>query len=215
MNKFILLGSLSLLLNICFLSLTPIETFAAGKSEISSVAQQRFAVIDGLDVQNHWSAGIHVNWETGDPDGKPVSSEGKHTHCSAFAAAAAKSVGVYLLRPPEHGQIMLANAQQEWLLDDSKGHGWKKLANGIEAQTAANQGQLVLASYENPNEDKPGHIAIVRPSDKPVSLIETEGPQITQAGLENYQSTSIVVGFAGHPKAFAENQILYFTHDVP
>jgi len=38
-----------------------------------------------------------------------------HTHCSAFAAAVAMYLDIYLPRPPNHGQTLLANAQTQWL----------------------------------------------------------------------------------------------------
>jgi hypothetical protein len=77
------------------------------------LALERF--LDGLDVDRRWIAGVHIDWETGIPDGKPEKLPGKHTHCSAFVASAAKKLGIYILRPPEHGQVLLANAQFEWL----------------------------------------------------------------------------------------------------
>jgi len=83
--------------------------------EISPPAQHMIAAIDALNVEQHWPAGQHVHWQSGVPDGKPETGIGKHTHCSAFVAAAAKQLGIYILRPPEHAQILLANAQFEWL----------------------------------------------------------------------------------------------------
>ena len=70
--------------------------------DITPAAQKAAAVIDTLDVEQHWPAGVHVHWESGEPDGRPETSSGKHTHCSAFVASAAKRLGVYILRPPQH-----------------------------------------------------------------------------------------------------------------
>ena len=67
-----------------------------------------------MDVENRWIAGSHVNWETGEYD-KPDATSGNHTHCSAFVSACCKKMGIYILRPPDHGQKLLANAQYEWL----------------------------------------------------------------------------------------------------
>jgi hypothetical protein len=78
-----------------------------------------------------------VNWETGEPD-RDGAYEGpnKHTHCSAFAAAAAKHMGVYLLRPPEHGQQLLANAQAGWLASgEAQSRGWEEISGAHHAQT--------------------------------------------------------------------------------
>src|SRR5579862_1615147 len=90
---------------------------------VTPAAQQLFQVIDGMDVEHHWPAGEHVSWESGTPDGRPESGTGKHTHCSAFAAAAAKRAGVYVLRPPDHPQLLLANAQYDWLESEGAAHG--------------------------------------------------------------------------------------------
>jgi hypothetical protein len=173
------------------------------------------AFLDSLDVENHWPAGVHVNWQTGDPDGKPEKTEGRHTHCSAFVASAAKQLGVYILRPPEHPQVLLANAQYEWLRDKGAEFGWLPVENGYEAQKKANRGFLVVASYMSHNPDKPGHIAIVRPSGKTKEQILSEGPEVIQAGSTNYRSTSLRVGFAGHPAAWEKNEVRYYAHDLP
>ncbi|MBS0362619.1 MAG: hypothetical protein JSR98_14680 [Proteobacteria bacterium] len=158
---------------------------------------------------------MHVNWETGQPDGKVEHFEGKHTHCSAFVASAAKQLGVYILRPPEHGQTLLANAQYDWLREQGPAHGWTPVPDGYEAQRAANRGFLVVAAYKNHAADKPGHIAIVRPSGKTRAEILAEGPQIIQAGGHNYASTSLSRGFADHPAAWGKNEVVYYEHDLP
>ncbi|WP_165794977.1 hypothetical protein [Solimicrobium silvestre] len=171
--------------------------------------------IDNLHVEQHWPAGVHVNWESGEPDGRHVGTSGKHTHCSAFVASAAKSLGIYILRPPEHSPILLANAQFDWLAaGETSTQGWRLAESGIEAQALANQGNLVVAVYKNRKNDKPGHIAIVRPDTKSDAEIMQDGPQITQAGLKNFQSTSLKVGFAGHPGAFINNKVRYYAHQV-
>jgi len=196
------------LLTLCGLSVAHAE-------EISPKARHLIAAIDALDVEHHWPAGVHVSWETGIPDGRPETSSGKHTHCSAFVAAAAKSLGIYILRPPEHGQILLANAQYEWLASEGARRGWRNVTSDEEAQSLANRGELVVATYRNHRDDKPGHIAIVRPSSKPAGAIRGEGPQVTQAGGTNYRSTSLKTGFAGHRAAWDRHEVLYYAHAVP
>jgi len=193
------------------LAVTASHAFAAG---ITPAARQIAATIDSLDVEQNWPAGMHVHWETGKPDGKPETSAGRHTHCSAFVAAAAKRLGIYILRPPEHSQILLANAQYEWLESDGARRGWQPLPDGFAAQEAANAGRFVVATYRNRHDDKPGHIAIVRPSDKPREGIRSEGPQVTQAGGTNYRSTSLRQGFAGHPAAWTRGEVRYYAHAV-
>src|SRR5664279_1895329 len=109
------------------------------------------ATLDGMNVESHWLVHEHVNWETGDPDkGADYEGPGTHSHCSAFAAAAAKKLGVYLLRPPEHGQVLLANAQAEWLESAAgKRSGWRRLSRMREAQRLANEGNLVLVVFQS------------------------------------------------------------------
>jgi hypothetical protein len=168
--------------------------------------------LDRLDVETKWIAGAHVNWRTGLPDGVPETSPGRHTHCSAFVAAAAEEFGVYILRPPQYGQVLLANAQNEWLAIDGRFEGWRRLHGPAEAQEAANRGQLVVASYHNHHDNKPGHIAIVRPADKKAEDIAAEGPNVIQAGTINSASISLKAGFAGHTSAWNNNEIDYYAH---
>jgi len=187
---------------------------AARPAAIAPMALQAAAIVDSMQVESRWPAGVHVDWETGVPDGRPERGIGKHTHCSAYAAAAAKRLDIYLLRPPEHPQMLLANAQVEWLSGAGARQGWKRVENAVEAQRAANQGLFVLAAYRNHNDEKPGHIANVRPSDKSDAAIESEGPQITQAGGTNYRSTTLAQGFAGHPAAWKGREVQFYAHTI-
>lgn len=168
--------------------------------------------LDQMDVEHKWIAGSHVDWETGLPDGVPEQLPGRHTHCSAFVASAAKRLGVYILRPPEHGQVLLANAQNEWLAGDGREEGWRPVRDGVEAQELANKGKLVVATYHNHHDNKPGHIAVVRPSGKILEEIEQEGPQVIQAATVNSASISAKDGFAGHPAAWGNHEIQYYVH---
>ena len=202
----------SRLLAFAIFSVTFVHSVRA--TDVTPQASQIAAKIDALDVEGHWPAGLHVHWETGVPDGKPEVSVGKHTHCSAFVAAAAKSFGIYILRPPEHAQILLANAQYDWLANEGEKQGWRPIRTDAEAQTYANRGFLVVATYKNHHDDKPGHIAIVRPSNKSEAAIRNEGPQVTQAGGTNYKSTSLRQGFAGHPAAWDQHEVRYYAHAV-
>ena len=193
------------------LSFVTFSTAAPLTNEGARVAE----VIDALHVEAHWPAGQHINWETGIPDGRPVTTQGKHTHCSAFVASAAEHLGVYILRPPEHGQTLLANAQWDWLDSAAAAvQGWHPVRDGVEAQEKANQGELVVVVYKNHNPEKPGHIAIVRPSDKSETALLNEGPQITQAGGTNYRSATLREGFKSHPGAWSNGEIRFFAHAV-
>ena len=181
---------------------------------LSAKAARLAEFYDGLGVEQRWLAGVNVNWETGAPDGVPERTEGKHTHCSAFVAAVAKQLGIYILRPPEHGQVFLANAQSDWLAAAGTSQGWTSLSDADAAQSAANKGLFVVASYHNHNATKPGHIAIVRPSTKPAEQIVADGPDVIMAGIQNYTDTTLAHGFAGHPLAWARGrEVRFFAHE--
>lgn len=200
-----------------FCAFVVLIAFAGAARALDAVTPQAQAIItvlDAMGVESKWLAGERVHWDTGLPTGVPETSPGKHTHCSAFVAAAAKNLGVYILRPPEHGQKLLANAQNEWLAQEGVTNGWLKLANAAEAQAAANRGLLVVASYHNHHDDRPGHIAIVRPGNKTAEQIAAEGPDVIQAGSVNRTSISLRDGFAGHPAAWRDHEVMYYAHEV-
>jgi len=173
-------------------------------------------VLDSMNVESLWLVHEHVNWETGEPDrGPDYTGPGIHTHCSAFAAAAAKKFGIYLLRPPEHGQILLANAQYDWLAsDDGRQAGWRALSGMREAQQTANEGNLVLAVFQSPNQRAPGHVAIVRPSKRSMATLLDDGPELIQAGQHNHNRVNTRVGFENHSGAFPDG-IRYYAHIIP
>lgn len=172
----------------------------AASAYASRIPQEHILhLLDGSGVDRLWIAGLHVNWETGSPDGGAVSRTGHHTHCSAFVATMAKRAGVYILRPPEHGQLHLANAQAEWLASKGASRGWYRLASETIAQEAAGDGRFVVASYDSGRELVPGHIAVVRPSQAGAhALGGPGGPEIAQAGLHNFIRGSLDRGFGTH-----------------
>lgn len=182
---------------------------------ITPAGDRLAATLDSMDVESLWLAHEHVNWETGEPDrGGVDEGQGNHTHCSAFAAAAAKKLDVYLLRPPEHGQVLLANAQSEWLAGDGgRQAGWHSVRDMREAQHLANKGQLVVVLYQNPDIHVPGHIAIVRPSEKSASALERDGPEVIQAGQHNHTKICVRIGFENHPGAWPDG-VRYYVHPV-
>jgi len=117
-----------------------------------------------------------------------------------------------MLRPPEHGQILLANAQAAWFHSPAgPQNGWREVKTSKDAQSLANTGNLVAIVYENPDGHKPGHIAIVRPAARSERLLEENGPEITQAGEKNYIKTSTKVGFEHHPGAWPDG-VRYYVH---
>jgi len=182
---------------------------------ITAQGQQLLAVLDGMNVESLWLAHEHVNWKTGEPDkGEDYTGAGRSTHCSAFAAAVAERLGVYMLRPPEHGQVLLANAQAEWFrAEGGRQNGWQPVKDPQDAQSLANRGYLVVVVFESPDPHRPGHIAIVRPAHRPTRLLEENGPEITQAGQKNYQKTSTKVGFLNHAGAWPGG-VVYYAHSV-
>ncbi len=187
---------------------------AAFAGEISAAGQKLNAYFDTLDVEHHWIAGQHVDWHTGDPDGKAASGSGPHSHCSAFAASVCGRLKIPLLHPPEHPQLDLANGQFIWLRDKGEAAGWHAIPDPIEAQASANRGEIVLAVFQAP-EGMHGHIALLRASDKSAAQVNTEGPDEIQAGIDNFQTTSVQKGFKHHPGAWKERKILFYAHANP
>jgi len=183
--------------------------------EIAPAGKHLVEVLEGMHVDKLWLAGKRVNWRTGEATGTYDQKLASHTHCSAFAAAAAEKLGIYLLHPPEHSAVLLANAQQEWLRGSGTNQGWRFVDSPLAAQRLANQGALVVVTCKNPDPKLPGHIAIIRPSTKSDADIVAEGPQIMQAGRHNYLSTNAKEGFKNHAGAFEKNELLYFAHAVP
>ena len=129
---------------------------------VTANGQRLLARLDASGVERLWLPHVHVDWETGEPD---TLRQGRtsSTHCSAFVAAFAKQLGVYILRPPEHSPMLLASAQMRWLTVDGAAAGWRRLPDSAAAQQSANQGNLVVAVWENPDRHRPGHIAFIRP----------------------------------------------------
>jgi hypothetical protein len=187
---------------------------AATASEITPTGHKLAQILDSMHVEDLWLAGHEVNWRTGEPIGKTYSDGTLHTHCSAFAAAVAEKLGIYLLHPPEHSSILLANAQEEWLSSSGTNQGWHPVKSSVDAQKLANEGELVVVVCKNPDESRPGHIAIVRPSLRSDKKILSDGPEIIQAGIHNYTSTTTKEGFKNHLGAFENGQLLYFAHSV-
>jgi hypothetical protein len=188
----------------------------AGSSTEGVSAKGRWLAhkLDAMGVESKWIAGSHIDWRSGLPDGRPELSAGRHTHCSAFVAATAETLGVYILRPPEHSQVLLANAQFRWLAEDGESQGWRALPDAGAAQTAANAGELVVASYLSHRDNKPGHIAIVRPAPRSEAEIAQDGPLVIQAGTVNNNAVSLREGFAGHPAAWRDQEVEFFAHAV-
>jgi len=182
--------------------------------KITPAGERLARFLDGTGVDHLWLAKYKVDWSTGEA---LVGAAPKATHCSAFVAAMSVRLGIYVLRPPEHTTELLANAQLGWLRDAGAGSGWRSLPDPVAAQAAANRGELVLEAFENPNPVRPGHIAIVRPSEQSRDALERDGPRETQAGATNALDISTREGFRHHPGAWVpegRGDIRYYAHAI-
>ena len=189
---------------------------------VSAEGRALRAFLDGMAVERYWlRTHDRILWETGEPfevrDGHLMQRLGKdETHCSAFVAAAAERLGIYMLRPPEHSHILLANAQYGWLQSQrARELGWSSVATAIEAQQLANRGVFVVAVVKNPDPKAAGHIAVIAPCQKPADRIAIDGPEICQAGFSNYRAAALRRGFRRHPgawKAGGEGAVRFFAN---
>jgi len=174
-------------------------------------------MLDSMHVEDYWQRGKYIYWRTGitiPGDPPPPKGAEADTHCSAFAAAVALRLGVSLLSPPY--ETLLSNRQAVWLswLNPS----WQSVSDPVEAQELANQGYFVPISYLNPNPAESGHIQIVRAYDtRSTDEIALVGPQIIQAGVINFNSTTAAEGFSsGYPPSYPSypwpNNVKYYAH---
>ncbi len=191
--------------------LSPATTNSLEIGPTNAIGEAGQALSDFLDtlwVEQYWKKGVSVNWLTGAEGGSgPNMTEGKGTHCSAFAAGAAAALGVYLLRPPEEKDINLANKQADWLRTNPA--GWYPVPAITNAQHLANAGTLVVASCKETTGS--GHIAVLRATTRSDADVLAYGPQECQSGVNNYNSTNVTAGFDQHPGAYPD-RILYYAH---
>jgi hypothetical protein len=187
---------------------------AASGEEITAAGRRLGRELDGMGVERLWLSGHYVRWKTGEATDRPVTDGKSHTHCSAFVAATCLKLGIYILRPPDHAESQLANAQCDWLRKEGAKEGWRRVGDAAEAQRLANRGLLVVAAYRERDDKKAGHVAIVRPAVKSAEALAEEGPQIVQAGMTNYESTSLQRGFRHHPAAWRDREVRFYVHEV-
>lgn len=171
----------------------------------------------GMDVLHKWQSGQHINWLTGEPD-DPDAVSGIRTHCSAFVAAACERRGIYILRPPEHQQELLANAQVKWLTSDqARGFGWHPIKEHVlfEAQKIADQGYMVVACAQNPDRHKPGHIALVMPTNLSLQQLQQSGPVMIQSSTTNSVNALFRDAFRRHIADWnsVADDVLFFYND--
>lgn len=169
-----------------------------------------------MQVEKLWLNGVHVDWLSGEPDQTDASVENT-THCSAFVPAACYEMGIYLLRPPEHAQELLANAQFRWLFSaEAKTLGWRIISgtNIFEkAQRAANKGYMVLATYKNPNPERAGHIVCIMPATISLQGLASEGPRIIQSGRVNSSNMSFREAFKRVLNGWPGTNVLFFYNE--
>lgn len=185
--------------------------------------------LDALDVESLWIAGHHVDWATGESDTpNPDGSEAK-SHCSAFLAALADRLGIYVLRPPDYPQELLANRQVHWLSgepfkhapDNAAALGWRSLGtsggDGALSQAAAEAqtGHLVVAGFAEPpgstGDQAPGHVCVVRP--QAPDSVGSDGPLMISAGEQNWRKAHMAHVFENHSGAWPD-AISLFVHDT-
>lgn len=159
-------------------------------------------ILDGLDVEHHW---LRETRKQENKDG--TTSRITVTHCDAFVKTACDKLGAPLIRGKGWGH---ANQQADWLRDKGAARGWEEVSP-VQAQARANEGHAVVAAFKN-EEGGHGHVAMVRPGFKSAARIKAEGPQIAQAGWDNYRSTTTVKGFEHHRGAWKKGQIHFWAY---
>jgi len=181
-----------------------------GATNITDQGHALSAFLDSLQVERYWDNGESVNWLTGATGGDGTNKTvGVASHCSAFAAAVARLLDVYLLRQPDASDLNLANNQAAWLVTNQT-CGWYAIPRSTDAQHIANVGALVVASLKE--DVGSGHIAVLRPSTKSDAEILANGPQECQSGIYNYNDTDVRTGFGQHD--YPLDRILYYGHAV-
>ncbi len=194
------------------------EASAAGDANalccgtITPEGQKLAAFIDSMDVEHHWLNHHRISWKSG----REVSSgfKMKDTHCSGFAAAASYRLHVYLLRPPEHSQEQLANAQGRWLASERARREEWVAVDMADAQRRANRGEFVVGVFAEADPHHHGHIVVIRPAEKTNAELAQDGPQDAMAGANNYNSHPVAKSFTSHQGAWPDG-IRYYAHAIP
>ena len=188
-------------------------TMGAARGQVSEVARRGHSLsreLDAMNVERLWLSGRDVDEKTGATRKTPDIKDGSLTHSGAFVAAACARLGVDLPRPGARTEADVS----DWLGAEGRSHGWKSIKDPIEAQKRANAGEVVVAAFKAADPAGGGHVALVRPSTKTKRAVREEGPQVIQAGLENFRSTSLKTGFRHHPEAWPRG-VQFFAHEWP
>jgi hypothetical protein len=186
--------------------------------------------LDCLPVTTRWIHNHRVVWQTGQQSAPESQGTTEETHCSAFIAAVALMLDIYILRAPHHGQKALANAQADWLAGEGTFSGptakeskWIALGSSGDAAAlkaavdAANLGKLVVGFYRapgstsdgkpHPDSDDHGHAVIVRPQS--AAAVGDDGPHVMSVADDNRPDTPMKIAFHAHPEAWPDRIALY------
>jgi hypothetical protein len=126
-----------------------------------------YTFFTNLDVKHLWQQNCHVDWLTGvalsksKPDN---STDSYYTHCSAFAASVCARLNVPMIGPPSVRTEGLANLQSIWLSENGLKNGWNNIDSVNDAQSKANEGNLVIVAYYDNLNYSNGHVAFIAPS---------------------------------------------------
>jgi hypothetical protein len=196
---------------------------------ISEGGERLSDFLDGTNVETRWLADHHVIWQTGQPNGPAEGDPAHHTHCSAYVAAAALDLDIYILRPPNHEQLQLANAQVSWLggvgtesgptatkgrveLPRGKRRRWCSRSSHCRRQRWEARGRGVSRRRSNPmvrryNAPDISSLSDLRNPSQPTK------PQVVTAGVKNFKSASMKFAFGDHALAWPR-EIQLFVHDT-
>ncbi len=169
-------------------------------------------VLDAMNVERLWLPGRDVDWKTGAPREAAAAAGRPRTHSADFFVAACRRLGIDIPRPTVPSEANAANTLCDWLRAEGLTHGWKTVKGPVEAQEGANAGAVIIATFKSADPDRDGHVAIVRPSTKSEQSVREEGPQVTQAGPENFRSASLKTGLRQFAGAWPAG-VRYFAHN--
>lgn len=150
----------------------------------STLVNRSAARLQLLLAEEHVESNPHWVKHDVTGDGKP------ETFCNAFTQRIATKMGVFLPAG------MLANDLATWLPGEGAAAGWKP-CSGIEAQQAADRGELAVVSYRNPGGH--GHIAPLAPS------LGEPGIWLCNVGASNFTRGPLSIALGRLPVSF-------FTH---
>jgi hypothetical protein len=138
-----------------------------------------------------------------------ANQQGKNeTYCNIYVWDVTKAMGAEIPHwvdrngnpvPQYTGRELNANGVVNWLETNGNSNGWHTLS-AEQAQSIANSGKPVVATYDNPNGI--GHVAMVRPGE----YSSETGPAIAQAGSRNMNNTTV-------RETFGSRNVVYYYHE--